>query len=346
MSSRDISLLAEHRAALTTSRCALSAEPSSPSVIPQEHVGRGNVGVVRDVIPLPRENESDTSDSDTFVWRVEDGARKNYASLGRRLAVTGDLYRDELTGHGLILVRPDRNTCHVGKGSQLAPLIVDRVPMRVEKEGKVKSELPTASLLNAALYSEAFLSQFLSVDEVTRTFFYAENFTALQPGYNDLGPNNRILFLGETPPSIQSTDTIRQFLDAMPFASEADATNAVAAALTVSLRRQWLGEKPLILVTATRSHSGKGTVTDFTRGNIPKADILYESQDWPMQSQFQRQIQLDADIGMVIFDDVRLDSAGGRGKVIRSAFLESFVTNPEVILASPGAGPPIRLKNR
>lgn len=304
------------------------------------------LGDVRNVIPIHQEDDYEASIADVLIWMVEAGARKNYTLLGQRLAALGDLYRDEATGYGLILVLPDGKTSRIRKGPQLAPLIVDRVPMRVEKEGKVVSELPAASHLNSMLHSAAFLDQFSPVDEVTRIFFFTENFVPLHPGYNDFGLGNRVLFLGELRPASPSTDTIKRFLGAMPFATQADATNTVAAALTVSLRRKWLGEKPLVLITSTQSHSGKGTVTEFNRGAVPKADILYESQDWPMQSQFQRQIGLDSDIGVISFDNVRLDSSGGRAKVIRSAFLESFVTNSEVILASPGAGEPIRIKNK
>ena len=112
--------------------------------------------------------------------------------------------------------------------------------------------------------------------------------------------------------------TITAFLDVMEFESRADRTNAVAAALTTLLRHHWLGEKPLYQITATKSHAGKGTVAEFARGSVGKADILYESIDWPMLSQFQRQVKLDPDLGVIIFDNVRLDSAGGRGKFIRA----------------------------
>ena len=92
----------------------------------------------------------------------------------------------------------------------------------------------------------------------------------------------------------------------------ADRTNAVAAALTTLLRHHWPGEKPLYQITATRRQAGKGTITDFARGSVGKADILYESIDWPMQARFQRQVKLDPDLGVINFDNVRLDSAGGR----------------------------------
>jgi len=64
-----------------------------------------------------------------------------------------------------------------------------------------------------------------------------------------------------------------------------------------------------------------------------------------MQVQFQRQASLNPEIGMVCFDNVRQDSAGGRAKFIRSSFIESFVTTPEIILATPSGGEAIRLKN-
>jgi hypothetical protein len=144
----------------------------------------------------------------------------------------------------------------------------------------------------------------------------------------------------------ESLETLNTFLGVMDFASNADRTNAVAAGLTVLLRHHWPGAKPIVVITATKSHAGKGTIAEMIRGCTDKADILYESLDWPMQWQFQKQIRMDPDIGVVHFDNVRLDSAGGRGKFIRSAFIESFVTSPEIVLASPGAGDPIPLVNQ
>ena len=132
----------------------------------------------------------------------------------------------------------------------------------------------------------------------------------------------------------------------MEFESPADMANAVAAALTVLLRHLWPGAKPLILITASKSHAGKGTVTVFIQGTVQKADLLYESIDWPIQCQFHRQLQANPDVGLVVFDNVRLDSAGGRGKCIRSTFIESSVTSPEITVASPGAGQPLRLSMR
>ncbi len=281
-----------------------------------------------------------------FNWRIELGARKNYARLGERLARCDDLYRNGSDGLGLIQVLPSGQTRLIRKGSDLAPILADRISMVVTRDGKVTSESPQASHLNAMLRSEVFLSKFRPVDEVVKTPYYFDDFTMVRPGYHDCGPGRRILYVGPEPEISNGTEMLNAFLDVMEFASPADRTNAVAAALTVMLRHQFLGEKPLVQITATKSHAGKGTITEFVRGTASKADILYESIDWPMQSQLQRQVGHDPDLGVIVFDNVRLDSAGGRGRLIRSAFVESFVTNPEVMLASPGAGEVIALPNK
>jgi len=52
------------------------------------------------------------------------------------------------------------------------------------------------------------------------------------PGYNDDGTGHRILYVGGEPKVADSTDTINKFLAVMDFDTNADRTNAVAAALT------------------------------------------------------------------------------------------------------------------
>jgi hypothetical protein len=277
---------------------------------------------------------------------IELGARKNFGRLAERLARCNDIFRNGSDGLGLIQVLPNGQTRLIKKGSDLAPVLADRVSMVVRKEGKVTSEMPQARHLDAMLRSEVFLSRFRPVDEVVRTPYYLDDLTLVRPGYYDGGPGKRVLYIGPEPEISDGTETVNAFLDVMEFATPADRTNAVAAALTVMLRHHFLGEKPLVQITATKSHAGKGTITEFVRGTVSKADILYESIDWPMQVQLQRQVGHDPDIGVIVFDNVRLDSAGGRGKLIRSAFVESFVTNPEVMLSSPGGGPVIALPNK
>ena len=230
--------------------------PASPSTIPLTVGGRNG---------LQPHTES------KFVWKVELGAKKNYAHLGERLAYNDDLYRNGSDGLGLIQVLPNGKTRLITKGSQLAPILADRVSMVVTKDGKVTSETPQATHLNAMLRSEVFLSCFRPVDEVVRTPYYLEDFTLVQPGYHDGGPGKRILYVGPVPEISDGMATITAFLDVMEFASNADRTNTVAAALTTLLRHHWLGEKPLYQITATKSHCGKGTITEFVRGSVGKA---------------------------------------------------------------------------
>lgn len=313
-------------------------------VDPKRHEEAQAEGITSDGGVVDPERQKETRRM--VLWRVEKGARRNYRHLGKRLAERNPaLYRNGSAGHGLIHVSPVNAQLRITKASQLAPVIVDTLSMKVMKEGKVVSELPQACHLNAMLRSEAFLKQFRPVDNVAKMPLYLDNFSYVQPGYHDGGNGQRLLYVGPAPRIANSIETINRFLDVMAFASNADRTNTVAAALTVLLRHRWPGEKPVVLVTATKSHSGKGTITEFIRGAAPKADILYESTDWPMQSQLQRQIGPDPEIGMICLDNVRLDSAGGRAKCIRSGFIESFVTNPEIILAAPGVGELARLKN-
>ena len=253
------------------------------------------------------------------VWRIERGARRNYRHLGKRLARRNKaLYRNGSSGHGLIHVTADGDTRLITKASQLAPVIVDTFTMKVMKEGKIVSELPQAGHLNAMLHAEAFLSQFCPVDQVARTALYLDDFTLVQPGYHDGGPRRRLLYLGPKPKLADSLETLDRFLGVMDFGSNADRTNTVAAALTILLRHRWPGEKPAVLITATKSHAGKGTITEFIRGAVPKADILYENIDWPMQNQLQKQVMANPEIGMISLDNVRLDTpVEGRSASVR-----------------------------
>src|SRR4051794_25759386 len=174
-----------------------------------------------------------------FLWEVDHGASRNYQAFGRRMAVCPDLYRNTSEGHGLILVLPSGKTRLITRASELAPVIADRISMRVTNEAKVVSELPKAEHLNAMLRSEKFLSRFRAVDEVVRAPYYLDDFTPVQHGYHDGGPGRRILYVGPEVETSESHDTLNAFLDVIDFSSNADRTNAVAAALTVLLRHQW-----------------------------------------------------------------------------------------------------------
>lgn len=162
--------------------------------------------------------------------------------------------------------------------------------------------------------------------EVVTTPIVLSNDTPSQPGYN---AEDGILHLRPAVTMAPNTDSINKFLDVMEWQSNADRTNVVAGLLTVPFRHRFAGAKPLILVTASKSHSGKGTLVEFIRGKTCKADLQYEDKDWPMQRNLHQMLVQKPEIGVISLDNVRTDSSG-RGKFIRTAFLESFITNAEL----------------
>ena len=272
-----------------------------------------------------------------YEWIEEDGHAHNFAGLGRLLeSLPLGLYSHPDGG----LVKVDGDTVQrISNARELRPLLVDTVKILVFKKGKYKGEHPNESTLNAMLCTESFLDNFKLAAHVTTTPVVLEDSTLAESGWND----GDVLYIGSHT-TAESLDCINEFLDVMPFDGNASRTNALAAMLTIPFRFRFPGGKPLVLVTATKSHSGKGTLVNFLKGRCPKAEIAYEATDWPMQRQLHDQLQQAPDIGVVLFDNVRTDSSG-RGKIIRSAFLESFITNDEIILATPGRNRPLRTEN-
>ena len=112
---------------------------------------------------------------------------------------------------------------------------------------------------------------------------YLPDFTLTVPGYNDGGSGHQILYTGGVAPISDSMDTIDAFLGVMDFETEADRTNAVAAALTVMLRNHWPGGKPIVVATATKSHAGKDTVLAFASGISGSVSISYQATNWALE---------------------------------------------------------------
>lgn len=276
-----------------------------------------------------------------YDWRMEDGLDRNFRRVGKLLAALGHALFQAADGPGLMLVEGDRIR-RITSARELAPYLIDTIRIRVSKMGKFHGEKVPDSTLNNMLLARSFLSHFRTVEEVVTTPVALEDYSPSQPGYN---PQGGVLHVGPAAPTAEGVGTITQFLDVMEWQANADRTNAVAAALTVPFRRHFPGGKPLVLVTATKSHAGKGTVIEFIRGSAAKADLLYENIDWPMEKALQGQLLRHPEVGVVNLDNVRLDSAGGRARVIRSGFLESFVTSGELLLNSPGLKP-VRAANK
>jgi len=282
-----------------------------------------------------------TSRKVLYPWQMEAGLDKNFAQVGSLLAkLLPSLYRHQESG--LLLVE-DGQPRRITTAKELAPLLIDNIRIAVTKNGKYHGERPADSVLNNMLASRTFLNHFRTVEEVVTTPIVLSDLTPTKPGFNSQGG---ILYLGPAVTINSDLDAITKFLDVMEWQSDADRTNAVAAALTVPFRPHFPGGKPFVLVTASKSHAGKGTLIEFIRGKTAKAEISYEDKDWPMQRNLHEQLLQKPEIGVINFDNVRTDSSG-RAKLIRTGFLEAFITNSEIVLSSATArSKPIRCANK
>ena len=154
---------------------------------------------VEDVITLPLRPSEDVGSppepddaQSVLVWDEDDQAAGNYRRLGERLAQFDDLYRRPGYASGLLLLLEDGKHVVIAKGADVAPVIVDRVPVMVYKNGKPKGSRINAAHLTTMLGSETFLGQFRRVDQVTKTPAYLPDFTLTHPGLNE-GEGQRIL---------------------------------------------------------------------------------------------------------------------------------------------------------
>lgn len=266
-----------------------------------------------------------------------------YRAMGERLAAAGDLYRASDYAGGLFLASPNPNVppTPITKANQLVAITLDRVPIVVVRGGKLVGRRLPASHAGTMLASELFLQGFRPVDEVARTAVYLPNFALTTPGYNDGGRGRRILHIGPPASIDASADVIHRFLDVIAFATNADRTNTVAAALTCILRSHFPGAKPLILATATKSHAGKDTVIQFAAGTAPLIGASYQATDWALERTIVGALKHSPDTGVIAIDNARVC----KGSFIASAFLERFLTDPEPLLFSTGTGGPTRRTN-
>lgn len=275
-------------------------------------------------------------------WEDANPAAENYAKLGKALSGSGDLFRRAGHARGLLMVLPDGSSIQITTAADFAPVITDRIALTVYLEGKAKGSSLSATHLNSMLRSESFLSQFLVIDQITSIPVFLEDFRLSEPGLNDGSKHWRFLHIGERAAASDSMEHITQFLDVMDFNSIADRTNTVAAALTCDLRNHWAGGKPILLVTATKSHAGKDTVLAFASGLTRSLSISYQSTNWALERSFIGALNSNPDLGLVVIENARLDR---REQFIASAFIERFATDAEPFLFSTGTGPATRRRN-
>jgi hypothetical protein len=278
-------------------------------------------------------------------WDVDAQPIENYRALGRRLAAAGDLYRRPGYACGLLLAadRPNIEPVVVDNARLLSAIIVDHVRTRVVRNGSSKGTTIPAGHLSTMLASEVFLQQFRPVDDVVRVAHYLPDFSLLTRGYNDGGAGQRLLYVGPEPRIERSLDAINAFLDVMAFHTAADRTNTVALKLTVTLRNFWLGAKPVGIVTSTKSHGGKDTITSFAAGSTPKVSVDYQSTDWAFRQGLVATLNACPDAGVLTVENARL---GSGDKFIASATLERSLTDSAPLLHSTKARDALKIPNR
>jgi hypothetical protein len=302
---------------------------------------------VRQEFPPPRQRRgnagraADRHTGDVFRWDDRLPPDELNAGLGRRLAEAGDLFRETYTDGGLLLAPPAllESPRLIDTARSLASVVEDRVCVRYFKDGQQKGGCIPFAHLDTALSSESFLAQFPPVDLVTNAPVYMRDFSLTRPGYNDSGPGHRVLYRGQQPMVEDSLQAITAFLNETAFATNADRTNVVAAALTVLLRNHWPGAKPALVVTVTKSHAGKDTVILFAAGTARKVSVSYWRTDWALECRVVRALRKDPRTGVLVVENARPGTGWNR---VASAFLERLVTDPQPLLVSTGTGGPVR----
>jgi hypothetical protein len=279
------------------------------------------------------------SNKPIYEWYKDQPLDFNFRRVGAGLRnLVPDLYRHP--DGELVLVEAGRPR-RIRSAKELSPLLIDTIHIRVWKEEGKRAERLSQSVLGDMLGSHSFLDNVPLVQDIVTTPVVLADGTPSQPGFNPGG----VLHLGLAPQVGTGLATINRFLDVMDFDGSASRTNAVAAALTVLFRHHWYGGKPLVLVTANKSHAGKGTVCKFIAGGCAEAHILYQNRDWPMEQSLQKQLTERPEVGVIVFDNVRLGSAGG-GREIRSGLFESFITSDEFILSAAKLSSTFRSLNK
>ncbi len=257
---------------------------------------------------------------------------EEFRAIGRKLRDLG-FFRVSKSQGGLLFFDPKcpSEVRHVKTGQDLATLLVDLVRIRVLKDGEVVATAVPASRLEKALRTESLKGPLRQVDRITHFPTYLPGFRLTAPGWNDGGFGQRVWYNGDPAPVSQNRTAMDRFLDQMPFESNADRTNLVAAALTVELAYCLPGGRPLVYITATKSQAGKDTCGDFVIGQTPVARVGYEAADWAFKEQIVKSLLADPLARVVAIENARL----GDRSTLASAELERVLTDRAPNLFTP-----------
>ncbi len=275
-----------------------------------------------------------TAPHEEVNWVKEASTRQNIGTLADALGRTGRVFRRR--DGGVWLFTPGSGMRAVETAQQLAVVLADLIDIRLIKGQKLQDRFLPNAVLGVVLKSEEFLHRFKVVDAVDSCPRFLPDFTLTRPGWNDGGENHRMFYTRSEPARIEHEALkIRQFLEAMPFATEADQTNALAAALTLPLSACFPGRCPFFGITGTKSHLGKDTVADFIANERVVISVGFKGADWSTQDEIVRALRDCPDASLIKLENVRL-SAGTSS--IASAFLERTLTDPEPRFYSYGSG--------
>jgi hypothetical protein len=237
------------------------------------------------VVGVPGDAESSSASSIAqvpvgaeVIWDEDVPASVNYAVVGGQLAAGGGVFRQGESGYQLMVVPPGGRAAPrvIATADELGGLLADRMCIAVYRAGRRRRLGIPSGHLRTMLRSQSFLAHFRPVDQVTRVALLLPDYEVTRPGYNDGGPGGRIFYVGNGADISHDCDAINRFLDVMAFESDADRTNAVAARLTCAMRNLFAGGKPLIAVTATKSHAGKDTTIAFAAGAQRLMSVSYQ----------------------------------------------------------------------
>jgi len=283
------------------------------------------------------------NDLEVFEWKDSEPQAEAYPKFGRLLASKKDFYRRSSHGGGLLLAPVHSNAPPVSLDdpARFQAAVLDYVRVNFVKDGKSKGGFIPTSHLRAMSRSELFLRELPAVDEIVdRAIYLPPDFRPTEPGYNNRGLGHRILHIGPPRRIARAPVALKRFFDVMEFESPADLANAYAACITVALRNFWPGGKPIVVVSADKSHAGKETLISCIAGLTSMIAVSYQKTNWAFERSVVVALQ-DPKVGVINIDNARLEGGGQ----IRSAFLERFLTDAQPFLFSTGTGPALRLWN-
>lgn len=259
-------------------------------------------------------------------WNVDKPAGPQTHELCKVLAKTGKIYRDP---QGVLLTIDGESISKVMSPVSLEGFLrTNEIVVQVLNGGNPSGFCVPQADLKILIATLGLQRELPVIDAIINTVTYTASMQLTKPGYNDGGDGQRYYYVGKAVTPIRQPKRIKEFLGAMHFKTEADRTNALAAAITVKLRHMFPGGKPFICVTANRSHAGKDTVIDFAAGLTKKEEVAYEAADWPLQNNVTS-ILSDPFTGVVTVGNIRRE-----GEIIESAFLERILTSKDPLLQS------------